>query len=219
MSLVPSLPVPGSCRRRQLPGVGLLLAATAVSGLAACTSEDGSAPDTDESQQTLEGEVPESGWWCRSIERSLVEAVAGDRTDEAREVLRQNDTNGVRCEVVLPGEDGESQTLMTLAVAIDDKARAEQAREQAQQVGAEPGPDHLGESYVWPGTAVAIVPCAAPVGHERSGEQVAYVFSVHTEEPLDLPGELVDPVRNSLVEADQAVGCSPSEARQPDGQG
>ncbi len=194
----------------------LALSLTVLTSMAACTSGDGSA-EPEQAEQTLEGSVPESGWWCRVIERDLVESVAGDRTEQAREVLRQNDTDGFHCEVTVPDEEGGARTALTLAVAIDDQARAEELRAAAEEAGAEPGPDHLGESYVWPEGAVAIVPCAAPADHVRDDEQVTYVFSLLAEEPVDRPEELADPVRRSLIEADRAVGCSPSEASQEQG--
>lgn len=212
-----TLPLPRTARPPR-PAAGLVLASlTALTGLAACTSDDGGTEgEADGAQQTLEGDIPESDWWCRLIERPLVEAVAGDRTDQAREVLRQNDVDGFRCEVVLPEEEGstETETLLTLAVAIDDEARAEELRAVAEQERARPGPEHLGESYTWPGGVVSIVPCQAPPGHERAGEQVTYVFSLLAEEPVDMADEMEDPVRQTLVEADQAVGCSPSQARE-----
>lgn len=198
--------------------LALALTLTTMTGLTACTSDDG-AEEPEEAEQTLEGSVPETGWWCRVIERELVEAVAGDRTDEAREVLRQNDTDGFHCEVTVPDDDGRARTVLTLAVAINDEARAEELRAAAEEAGAEPGPDHLGESYVWPEGTVSIVPCAAPAEHVRADEEVTYVFSLLAEEPVELTEEMVDPVRRSLIEADRAVGCRPSEAGQPDEQG
>ena len=205
----------------QTSGTTALIAVACLLGLAGCNGNGSSGEDTgpDESAMTsplLEGAVPSGDWWCGLIDREIVEVATDGRTEEAREVLRQNDEEGYLCEVVLPVDGGPgTESVLALAVQINDEAAADAARQEAESApGAGPGPDYLGESFVMPGHTVSIVPCGAPVGTAEEGSEVPYVFSLRasSESGGQLTDELVDPVRRSLVQVDQTVGCSPSTA-------
>ncbi len=209
----------------QTSGTTALIAVACLLGLAGCNGNGSSGEDTgpDESAMTsplLEGAVPSGDWWCRLIEREIVEVATDGRTEEAREVLRQNDEEGYLCEVVLPVDGGPgTESVLALAVQINDEGAADAARQEAEAAPeAQPGPDYLGESFVMPGRTVSIVPCKAPVGSAAEGSEVPFVISLRatSESGGQLTDELIDPVRRSLVEVDQGVGCSPSTADNSD---
>jgi len=190
----------------------------AVFALVGCSSDpDETTLDDDRTSATadLEGSIPTSGWWCRLIEEEIVEAATDGRGEEAREVLRQSDQDGWRCEVVLPVDGGpETETVLSLAVVSNAVEESEQWRTEATAADAAPGPDYLGESYVYPGTVVALVPCGAPVASPEAGTLVPYAVSLVAGPPAgqQLTDELVAPVRRAVVELDQGTGCAPSRA-------
>lgn len=190
----------------------------AVLFVAGCTSDPAETDDTASATEGLEGSVPDNGWWCRMFDDELVAAATGGREDVAREVLRQNDDQGWQCEVVLPVDDGpETEAVLTLTIAVDDAAAADELRAQAADAGAEPGPDYLGESYVFPGTVAAIVPCDAPPSSAAAGSQVPHAISVvgHSEAGSQMTEELVAPARRTVMDLDQTSGCSPKLAQRP----
>ncbi len=204
-----------------------LIAVACLLGLAGCNGNGSSGDDTGPDQSTrtsaapdLEGAVPSGDWWCRLIDREIVEVATDGRTEEAREVLRQNDEEGYLCEVVLPVDGGPgTEPVLALAVQINDEGAADAARQEAEAAPeAQPGPDYLGESFVMPGRTVSIVSCKAPVGSAAEGSEVPFVISLRatSESGGQLTDELIDPVRRSLVEVDQGVGCSPSTADNSD---
>lgn len=197
-----------------------LLATVALAG---CTSEpDGSDPTATATDDGLEGSIPDNGWWCRMFDEEVVAAATGGQTDVAREVLRQNDEQGWQCEVVLPVDGGpETEVVFTLTIAVDDTGTADALRADARAAGAEPGPGYLGESYVFPGGVVAILPCGAPPDSPSAGSQVPYAVSVvaHSEAGREMTTELVSPARRTVVDLDQTTGCSPKLAERPDGSG
>lgn len=187
----------------------LVLAATAT----ACTSGDDAEPEPSGSTPELEGAVPTTGWWCRLIDEEIVDAATDGRTDEAREVLRRNDDSGFTCEIVLPtGEGQETEPVLSLTIDVDDAGAVQEARAEADADGAVAGPDYLGESTVRPGRAVAVIPCGTPPGSPQAGATVAHVLSLEAFTPggLELTDLLAEPVRRSVVELDQGVGCQPS---------
>lgn len=191
-------------------------------GLGACSDGEGEADtgQTTGAAVELEGEVPDSGWWCRVIEEETVAAATDGRTDEAREVLRENDSDSHLCEVVLPVDGGpETETVMALAIRADVEDEAVRLRTELEShADVEPGPDYLGESYVVPGAAYAILPCGAPTDSPKAGEQVTYVLSMTTqgEAGEQLTEELLEPLRRAVIELDQSVKCTPSAVESPD---
>jgi hypothetical protein len=196
-----------------------LLAVLAVAG---CTSDPAETDDTASETDGLEGSVPDNGWWCRMFDDELVAAVTDGQEDVAREVLRQNDEQGWQCEVVLPVDGGpETEAVLTLTIAVDDAPAADELRAEAADAGAGSGPDYLGESYVFPGTVVAIVPCGAPPSSAAAGSQVPHAISVvaHSAAGSQMTDELVDPARRTIVDLDQTSGCSPKLAERPGGDG
>lgn len=195
-------------------------------GLGACSDGDGEVdggPDTGQptgAAEELEGQVPDSGWWCHMIEEETVAAATDGRTDEAREVLRENDSDSHLCEVVLPVDGGpQTETVMAFAIKADAEDEAGQLRSELEsRTDVEPGPDYLGESYVVPGAAYAVLPCGAPTDSPQEGKQVTYVLSMTTkgEAGEQLTDELTEPLRRALIDLDQTVKCTPSAAVSPD---
>lgn len=187
-------------------------------GLVACSGDDADTDDTSTATgDELEGSIPTSGWWCRVIEEEVVSTATDGREAEAREVIRQNDAEGHLCEVVLPVDDGstETETVMAFQIQADADEAAEQVRsEMAGRDDVEPGPDYLGESYIVPGGAYAIVPCGAPVDSPNEGQQVPYVLSMttSTEAGQSMTTDLAEPLRRTLIELDETVTCSPKAA-------
>lgn len=194
-------------------------AAAAVLALTACTSgaQDGDAATT--TAPTMEGAVPTTGWWCGLIEEDVVSAVTDGRTGEAREVLRVNDGSTYHCDVVLPtGEGLQTEVVLSMLVTADDETGAERLRQELEGVDeVAPGPDYLGESYLAPGLAVAIMPCGAPLDAENAGEPVPWTYVVRAAEGRGqgLDEELTGPINRQVRQVDSAVGCSPSEAVRP----
>lgn len=205
-------------RTARHPVVALTLT-TLMLGLAACSGDDTETDDTAPSTagDGLEGAIPTSGWWCRVIKEESVAVATDGRQAQAREVLRQNDEAGHLCEVVLPVEEGssETETIMAFQIQSDAGEAAEQIRaEMADREDVAPGPDYLGESYIVPGAAYAIVPCGAPVDSPKAGQDVPYVLSMTTttEAGKALTEELAEPLRRSLIDLDQTVKCNPKAA-------
>lgn len=179
--------------------------------LSACTSDP--PPDPEVEEDTLEGSIPSSGWWCRFINRTLVDQASGEQSDVAREVLRKNDFDGWQCEVVLPVEGGpRTEEVYTLSILVNDYDLVQEWRARAEEAGAEPGPQHLGESYVWPGTAVALIPCQGQVGGPYAGQDIPHVFSLeaYLEPGLEMTTELTTPVTHLVRDLDALAGCAPS---------
>lgn len=195
-----------------------LTAALAVS-LGACTS---APPEEPEEEDTLEGSIPEGNRYCRFIERATVEIGAAEQADEAREVLRKSDSDGWQCEVVVPIDGGpRTSEVFTLTVTINDEEAIEARRQEATEAGAEGGPDYLGESYLWPGHVVSIMPCRGPQGSAIAGGQVPYMFTMDASTEEGASEEAADGLVASLNyiirDIDAGVGCSPSEAVRPTG--
>jgi hypothetical protein len=143
--------------------------------LAGCTSDPGDTQATETTDDGIEGSIPDNGWWCRMFDEEVVATATEGRTDLAREVLRKNDEEGWQCQVVLPVDGGpETEAVLTLTIAVNDEEAAETLRADAGAADADLGPDYLGESYVYPGTVVAIVPCGGPVGTPLAGSRVPY---------------------------------------------
>jgi hypothetical protein len=210
-------------RLQRLIASGFTLGALTL-GLGACSGGDGDG-ETDTGQasgaaEELEGQVPDTGWWCRMIREETVAAATDGRADEAREVLRENDADSHLCEVVLPVDGGpQTETVMTFAIKAEAEEEAQQVRdEMASRDDVEAGPDYLGESYVVPGAAYSILPCGAPAESAKAGQQVTYLLSMTAqgEAGEQLDDELTEPLRRSLIELDQTVKCSPSDAAPPD---
>jgi hypothetical protein len=190
--------------------------------LAGCTSDPGDTQATETTDDGIEGSIPDNGWWCRMFDEEVVATATEGRTDLAREVLRKNDEEGWQCEVVLPVDGGpETEAVLTLTIAVNDEEAAETLRADAGAADADLGPDYLGESYVYPGTVVAIVPCGGPVGTPLAGSRVPYAVSVvaHSQAGRQMTDELVPPARRTVVDLDMTTGCYPKLADRPDGEG
>lgn len=199
----------------------LALTALVVALLGACTSDGRVAPEeTTDPGDGIEGSIPESGWYCRFFNTLTIEAGAGEDADIAREVLRVNDPEGWQCEVVVPVDGGpETSPIFTFTIRNNDPEAIEEWREKAIENQAVSGRESFGESYVWPGATVAIVPCKGAPGTEDVGVEVPHLFVVEawteggqTEEGQELVSR---PINYVLRELDASLGCAPSRAADP----
>lgn len=203
------------------PALALSLALVAGLALSACSDDTPSTPtgggDTDGATSTENALPlhPTDGWWCQYMDKKLVDAATGGRSAEATQVVVSNDGHQFRCEVQLPATSGDPEVAIALDVIADDAAAVADARAKAQALaGVVPGPTYLGESYVAPGYAVALVPCGLVPGNARNSVKVPWALTISA--PLE-PGqtvtdELTTPLNYYLKALDQSVGCSPKQA-------
>lgn len=200
-------------RRTTTAAVSLALLLT--TALAACSSsEDEEAAPSSPTAEEPPGEIPSSGWWCRLIKQDAVDAASGGRSAEARQVTVTDEADHWACEVWVPDEDGEPETVLTLSVQGNAAAEADEALGEVQGLeGAEPGPDHLGVSYFAPTLGVSVIPCFGPPETPESDTEVPYLLM--SRAPLDTEGAatelLQEPLTRLARELDQGYGCSPSK--------
>lgn len=194
---------------------GSLVAAVTLAG---CT---GDSPQTGDPSPTP---TPEAGitqgdrvWFCGIINDQYVDSISDGLGSVARQDQLRDDATGWICEIKVAPEGEEEQVAMRMSitpVADIDEIRPE----YAEADGAVEGPEHLGEAYLTPGKAVAMMPCKAPSSSEYAGQDVPYAFEVEVfTEPgdtmVDELGEALNRMRRPI---DDSFGCSPSLLR--DGQ-
>lgn len=168
---------------------------------AAATSDDG-----------LEGTEGRNGWLCEYVNASAVNAAAGGEAVTPRQRIVEDDEDAWVCEV-LSGGPGEQEPIIRLSILLGEQARAE-ARERAEAAeGVEPGPEHLGRSYISPGLVTGLTSCVRPGATQRD-DQVPHTligesFLVDDQEVTeDLRGAL-----SSMAQGlDKGLGCSPKQA-------
>lgn len=232
-----------------LTAVGIALA------LSACTSDNDDETET-AAEQTLEGTVPDTlAWWCATINADgVMRGLIGDAHDSAdtsdeerqellgqtREVLRKNDADGWECEVVVPVDGGpETEEIYTFGWYANDQELIDQMRADALANEADPVPATmlLGETYLWDGRIVSIMPCyiePPAVDVEREAVPVVFIATTWREEAIaswsqiwsDLQndpddvqvrqraGTLAAPMANLIQRAEQSNGCQPNDAEE-----
>lgn len=206
--------------QRRTTTAGLALVLLLGTTLAGCTSGDeDEAVSSPPGEEELEGEIPASGWWCRLIKEDTVEAATGGRSDEARELTVVDEEDHWSCEVLLPTDDGGTETALVLSVQGNAADEADAALGEVQSLaGVERGPEHLGLSYVADTLAVTVLPCLGRPGTPEADIEVPYVVSLRA--PLNTAGEatdlLVPPLSRMVREMDQGYGCSPSKISAPE---
>lgn len=199
------------------------LAVTAGLMLSACTS-DVPAPEqsgTDDAARTsagttAAGTVPDSGWFCRIIPGEMVETLTDGAVAQARQLMVSNDETSWVCQVNQVSEDGDSyETALELTAGRVDEQTQQAYRTQLQDVqGVSRGPDYTGEGYVTSDMVVALMECNTVPASGEIGNPAphAFVAEVMTDDDTDRSEQLVDAVRELIVQIDKSVGCYPSEA-------
>lgn len=193
--------------------------------LTSCTSEEPAPPASSETGGTqadgasatddgLEGDVPDNGWYCEHLNMDVIDAAAGGTAVEPREKVVQDDEKGWACEVLV-GEKGSQEPLLRLSIQLGEEARAE-ARARAEAVdGWEEGPQHLGRSYISPGLVTGLTSCTKPEATQRSDQTphtlVAESFGETNEEVTEGLRAALSLAAQNL---DRNMGCSPKQAAQ-----
>lgn len=189
----------------------VLLAGTVLSG---CTSGDPEDETTPTTATVDAGEASDDNWFCRLIRKDALDAATDGRSAEATEVDAISEEDIYQCDVLLPTDDGDTEVAMSLSMHRNVPGEADARLAEVKAIeGAQPGPDHLGVSYVADTLAVSVVPCKAGPGAPEDAPAVPIVFTVRA--PLDTEGAATALLDQSLTrmlrEMDQSVGCSPSK--------
>lgn len=194
----------------------VLLAGTVLSGCTSGDSEDETTPTT----ATVDaGGSADDRWFCRLIRKDALDAATNGRSGEATEVDAINEEDVYQCDVLLPTGDGGTEVAMSLSMHRNVPGEADARLAEVKAIeGAQPGPEHLGVSYVADTLAVSVVPCKAGPGASEDAPEVPVVFTVRA--PLDIEGAATDLLDQSLTrmvrEMDQGAGCSPSTIHESD---
>lgn len=189
----------------------VLLAGSVLSGCTSGDSEDESTPIT----ATVDAcAAANNAWFCRLIRKDALDAATDGRSDEATEVDSINEEDVYQCDVLLPTDDGGTEVAMSLSMHRNVPGEADARLAEVTAIeGAQPGPDHLGVSYVADTLAVSVVPCKSSPGASADSPEVPIVFTVRA--PLDTEGAATALLDQSLTrmvrEMDEGVGCSPSK--------
>jgi hypothetical protein len=201
----------------------LTLTVTVLAGaavlLTACTSESGSDGDdvatlSSPAEPEGAGTPSANGWYCALINEELVDTATGGRLEDAREAIVANDDVSWVCEVnQVTGSTYD--TVLRLSVFPGDQEQTEVLRaELSEAEGMVRGPEYLGEAYLTPGRAAALMSCNLP---ERSGEAggpgpYAFLIEGLSGPAEELTEELRSPLRRLVTQIDQSVGCFPADA-------
>lgn len=208
---------------RAMPTRTLRLTAVAAGlalALSACTSDNADpGPTTDAavtSDDGLQGAEGNQGWMCQYISPAAVERANGGQAESPRELVTQDDEEAWVCDVLVGGA-GEQEPVIRLGIHLGEEAR-ETARTRAESAeGVEPGPDHLGVSFVSPGLVTGLTLCTAP-GATRTSEKIPYSLVIESLGQTD--PQTTDLLKQALTETakrlDQSLGCSPKRALSED---
>lgn len=198
---------------RTLAVTGASLLALTVSG---CTGED-SEPTTQDAPSTTEAAGITQGdrvWFCGLINDTYVDTLTDGLGSTARQDELRDDATGWVCEIKVTPEGGEEQVAVRMSITpVADIDEIRPAYAEAE--GVEEGDDALGEVYLAPGKAVAMMPCEAPSSSQFAGEDVPYAFEFEAllDPGTEMTGELEDGLRRMYRAIDQQSGCSPSVLR------
>lgn len=202
-------------RNRALTAVAAVAGLTLVLG--ACTSgEPDPAPTSDDTAVTsddgLEGTAGNQGWMCNYVNPKAVELANGSTPETTRMLVTEDTEDSWVCEVLVGGK-GEQEPVIELSIRLGEKA-SEEARARAEAAdGVEPGPDHLGVSFVSPGLVTGLTLCTDPQSTDAA-DKIPYALVA--ESFGDTGAETTDYLQRALTETakglDQSVGCSPSAA-------
>lgn len=202
-----------------------LTAAITVAGLAlglgACTSgEPEPAPTSDDTAVTsddgLEGTAGNQGWMCNYVSPTAIELANGSAPQTTRMLVTEDTEDSWVCDVLVGGR-GEQEPVIELSIHLgegawtDARARAEGAE------GVEPGPDHLGVSFISPGLVTGLTMCKDPQSDDV-GDKIPYALVAESLGQTD--ARTTEYLQRALTETakglDQTVGCSPKLAAKED---
>lgn len=193
------------------------LAAGVALVLGACTSEPTEPQQTTDDAATtaddgLEGEAGNRGWMCQYVSPTAVELANGGEAETPRQLVTQDDDEAWVCDVLVGGR-GEQEPLIRLGIHLGEEARAT-ARERAESAeGVQPGPDHLGVSFVSPGLVTGLTLCTAPDATDAT-EKIPYSLVIESLGETD--AETTEHLQRALTETakslDRSLGCSPTRA-------
>jgi hypothetical protein len=205
-------------RTRTLPALAAGLALV----LGACTSgTDEPGPTGDGASATddaaaasdgLQGEAGNQGWTCEYVSPAAVELAAGGEATTPRQLVTQDDEDAWVCDVLVGGE-GEQEPVIRLAIHLGEEARGT-ARARAESAeGVEPGPEHLGVSFVSPGLVTGLTLCTAPDATDTD-DKIPYSLVIESLGQTDQ--ETTEQLERALTETakslDRTLGCSPARA-------
>ncbi len=202
-----------------------LTAAATAAGLAlvlgACTSGDPDpAPTADDTAVTsddgLEGTAGNQGWMCNYVSPTAIELANGSAPGTTRMLVTEDTEDSWVCEVLVGGK-GEQEPVIELSIRLGEQAR-EEARDRAEAAdGVEPGPDHLGVSFVSPGLVTGLTMCKDPQSTDVA-DKIPYALVAESFGQTD--EETTKKLQTALTETakglDQSVGCSPKLALKED---
>lgn len=196
--------------------VPALIAGLALS-LSACTSESADpVPGDDAAASTpddgLEGEEGNNGWMCQYVSPTAVELANGGEPETPRSLVTEDDEDTWTCDVLVGGK-GAQEPVIRLGIHLGEEARDEaRARAEAAE-GVEPGPDHLGVSFVSPGLVTGLTLCTAP-NATTANDKIPYSLVIESLGETD--AETTEHLQRALTETakglDGSVGCSPRMA-------
>lgn len=194
------------------------IAAGLVLALGACTSETAEpGPSTDDAAVTtsddgLEGAVGNQGWMCQYVSPTAIELANGGEAETPRELVTEDTEDDWVCDVLVGGA-GAQEPLIRLGIHLGDESRTS-ARARAEGAeGAEPGPDHLGVSFVSPGMVTGLTLCTDPEATDRA-DKIPYSLVIESlgETDEETTGHLQRALTETAKSLDQSLGCSPKRA-------
>ncbi|AXH97188.1 hypothetical protein [Ornithinimicrobium avium] len=202
-----------------------LTVATTAAGLAlvlgACTSGGPEpAPTSDEAAVTsddgLEGTAGNQGWMCNYVSPTAVELANGSAPQTTRMLVTEDTEDSWVCDVLVGGK-GEQEPVIELSIHLGEGAWAD-ARARAEGAeGVEPGPDHLGVSFVSPGLVTGLTMCKDPQSDD-AGDKIPYALVAESfgQTGAGATEHLERAVTETAKALDQSVGCSPKLAVEED---
>lgn len=189
--------------------------------LGACTSGGAdSAPTSEDTAVTsddgLEGTAGNQGWMCNYVSPTAIELANGSTPETTRMLVTEDTEDSWVCDVLVGGK-GEQEPLIELSIHLGERSWA-QARARAEGAkGVEPGPDHLGVSFVSPGLVTGLTMCTDPQSDDPD-DKIPYALVAESFRQTDATTteHLQRAVTETAKNLDQSIGCSPKLALQQD---
>jgi hypothetical protein len=205
-------------RTRTLPALvaGLALA------LGACTSGtdepeptgDGatSTEDAAAASDGLQGGAGNRGWMCQYVSPAAVELAAGGKAQTPRELVTEDTEDAWVCDVLVGGA-GQQEPVIRLGIHLGEEAR-QTARARAEGAkDVQPGPKHLGVSFISPGLVTGLTLCTAPKATDRE-DKIPYSLVIESlgETDAKTTEQLEQALTETAKNLDRSLGCSPARA-------
>lgn len=189
--------------------------------LSACTSGTlDDEPTTDDAAVTsddgLEGTAGNQGWMCNYVSPTAIELANGSAPQTTRMLVTEDTEDSWVCEVLVGGK-GEQEPVIELAIHLGEEAREEARAEAEGADGVQPGPDHLGVSFISPGRVTGLTMCKDPQSDDVL-DKIPYTLVATSLGETD--AKTTEHLQRTLTETakglDKSVGCSPKRAIQED---